>query len=302
MPAGGLVQWTERQAASPTVDTSACICEVLLAARLAYLTKAATLPFAALIVVVGIGRAAVGLRPNAGDREFRAALAAPVSFAAAFLLVACPCIATSKRVHGQYFYNVNSAALVWYDGYPEAAAALASYGPNGWPPGPRSMRPGLRKSWRDHSLAQIVGRLDGGFRDMAAVSFRDYMFLKPLVCPGCSRRRRCQPPPDRLALAAPTRSPARRSSVAYAALYLPAIAFYEPDFGTGTWRFLRACCPAAVRPHDAADPSRRRHAAVACRRRLAPHRASLPLADRSHADSDLVFVLPHRLMTTYGGV
>ena len=112
---------------------------------LAYLTKAATVPFAALIVVVGIGRALLAFVQTRETVSSALILAAPVSFAAAFLLVVSPYIATSKRVHGQYFYNVNSAALVWYDGYHEAAAALASYGPNGWPPGPRSMRPGLRK-------------------------------------------------------------------------------------------------------------------------------------------------------------
>ena len=138
---------------------------------------------------------------------------------------------------------------------------------------------------------------------MAAVSFRDYMFLKPLVlylvAAGvvvASRRR------DRLAIAAPTRALAAFMA-AYAALYLPAIAFYEPTSGTGTGRFLLA----HVAPLLFALTMLLTHRDVDTQRW---HVGGGSLLSVRHFHwlmaamliSDLVFVLPHRLLTTYGGV
>jgi hypothetical protein len=268
---------------------------------LAYLTKAATLPFAGLIVVVGVGRALLAFVRTREAVSSALLLAAPLMFAAVFLLVLRPYLATSKRIHGQYFYNVNTAALVWYDGYPEAAAALASYGPDGWPPGPRSMRPGLRKYWREHSVAQIAARLGSGFRDMAIVSFRDYMFLKPLVlyllAAGivmASRR-------DLVAALLRRHAALAALLVGYAALYLPATAFYAPTSGTGTGRFLLA----HVAPLFFALTMLLTHRDVDAQQwQVGGTLLTLRHFHRLVAAvllSDLLFVLPNRLMTTYGG-
>ena len=151
-----------------------------LLAAFAFLSKAANLPFAALVVAVGAGQASIVL---ARRRQAGAALresAPTVVFGVVFLLILSPYLQTSKQIHGQYLYNLNTAALIWYDGYPEASVAILSYGPDGWPPGPRSMRPSAGKYWRAHSMSQIAARFGQGFRDMAAVSFRGYMFAVPV--------------------------------------------------------------------------------------------------------------------------
>jgi len=268
-------------------------------AGLAYLTKAANLPFAAVAAAVPAGQAAVALIRT--RRASALHVAAPaVLFGAVFLLILSPYLLTTKRIHGQYFYSL-ATVIVWYDDYASASVAILSYGPDGWPPGPSSLRPGPPKYWREHSLADIGGRIGHGFRDMIAVSFRGYMFLSPLSLS---------------AIAAALVAATRRSIVAglvrrhmalavfllvYAGLYVPAIAFYEPTSGTGTARFLLA----HFAPLLFALTALLTHPEVAAQRW---HAAGLVLTMQQFHwmvaliwAADLIFVLPHRLMTTYGG-
>jgi hypothetical protein len=278
-----------------------CAAAAGLLAALAYLTKAANLPFAALVAAIAGGQALITL---ARTRQLSTSLrvAAPaLIFGAAFLVVLSPYIRTSKRIHGQYFYNLNTAALIWYDGYPEASVAILSYGPDGWPPGPPSGRPSAIAYLRGHSSSQIAARFGGGFRDMAAVLFRGYMIGVPLalylaaavglvatrrhVAAGLIRRHR--------ALGA--------FLVAYAGLYLPAIAFYEPTSGTGTARFLLAhAAPLlfAVTMLLAHRDVDRQQWRVGGALLSARHFHWLVAAVLIFS---LLFVLPNRLVTTYGG-
>ena len=53
---------------------------------------------------------------------------------ATFLAVVFPYIQTSKRIYGQYFYNMNSTFVMWCDSRPEAGL-------------PRSLSP--RGRWRE---------------------------------------------------------------------------------------------------------------------------------------------------------
>ena len=140
-----------------------------LLAAFAFFAKAANLPFAALVVAVGAGQALIVLarRRQAGAALRAAALA--VVFGVVFLLLLSPYLRTSKQIHGQYVYNLATAVFIWHDHFPQASVASSSYGPNGWPPGPRSMRPSARRYWRTHSVSQIAARFGQGFRDMAAV-------------------------------------------------------------------------------------------------------------------------------------
>jgi hypothetical protein len=270
-------------------------------AALAFLTKAATLPFAGIVVAIAIGRA---LHALVRARDFGSGawlFAAPVAFAAAFLIVVSPYLATSKRVHGQYFYNLATSVMVWYDGYRQAADAYASYGPNGWPLGPRSMRPGLRKYWREHSLAQIGARLGHGFRDMATVSFNGYMFLKPLLLYLLAAGGVVATRPTVVSAMVRRRTALVLFLAAYAAAYLPATAFYEPTSGTGTARFLLAHLAPLL---FALTMLLTDHEVEAQRWSV----GGMPLTMRHFhwllaaiLITDLVFVLPHRLLTTYGG-
>src|SRR5579862_7685745 len=89
---------------------------------LAHLTKAAVLPFFAIVLTVYATSAVVRLvvRWRRGEhaaavRAFTWRVAAGAVMVGCFLAVLYPYISTSKRVFGQYFYNVNSTFYVWYD-------------------------------------------------------------------------------------------------------------------------------------------------------------------------------------------
>ena len=209
-------------------------------AALAHLTKAAILPFVALCLFVAATAAAVRLVRTGRAARAPWRLAGCLLLAATFLGTLLPYISSSKRVHGQYFYNLNTSALIWYDNYPQASVAILGYGPDGWPPGRRSDRPSLMKYWREHTIGQILARLQHGFQDMIVASYRTYWYFKfvmVFVLGGLflatARRRVFRQLVERhVALTA--------FVVLYAIVYLPAVVFYEPITGTGTTRFLLA--------------------------------------------------------------
>src|SRR5439155_22303467 len=87
-------------------------------AALAHLTKGAVLPFVALYLLVYACAEAIRLlrrRSTLGMSAWRSAAA--LVFVITFLGVLYPYISTSKRVFGEYFYNVNSAFYVWYNNW-----------------------------------------------------------------------------------------------------------------------------------------------------------------------------------------
>jgi hypothetical protein len=215
-------------------------------AALSHLTKAAMLPFVMLLAAVHLvqvaGDLGWGSAPSR-ERLVRAggrALAAAV-FAACFLAVLYPYISTSKRVFGQYFYNVNSTHYVWYDSWHHAIRGTRSHDDeNRMPRMPRGERPSLRKYLREHSAGQVAARLGAGFADMWRVSYRGYGYLPYVLLYavfGC------------VLLA--TRWQAVRETlrgrgllvgfvVLYGAGHLLLVAFYHPISDTGTARFLLA--------------------------------------------------------------
>ena len=270
-------------------------------AAVAHLTKAAMLPFVGLAMVVGLGGALASLLQREGISRVVLRMVGSVVMIAVFVAVLWPYLATSKRVHGQYFYNVNTAVLVWYDGYAQAAVALTTYGPNGWPPGPPSNRPGPLRYWREHTISQIAARLGAGLQNMAAVLYRDYWFSKFLLMQLIA-----------LAVVVATRREMvapllRRHAVlvvfliTYAAVFIPAIAFYAPTSGTGTGRFLLAHVAPLLFALSAL---------LSCPTldSLQWNVAGVPLGLRHFhglvgvtVALDIVFVIHHRVMTTYGG-
>jgi hypothetical protein len=276
------------------------ICGGVLAA-LAHLTKAAMLPFVALCILACATDAAlrVGRTQQAAGAAWR--LAGCLLLAAAFLGTLLPYISNSKRVHGQYFYNLNTSALIWYDNYPQASVAILDYGADGWPPGRRSDRPSPTKYWREHSVGQIVARLQHGFQDMIVASYRTYwyvkfvmLFLLGAMFLAASRRDVFRQLIQRHAALAAFVS-------LYAIVYLPAVAFYEPISGTGTTRFLLAHVAPLLfllsrfvqSPAFAADRWRIGRLTVGVE-----HMQVLVLLT---IGLDLTFTLWPRVMTTYGG-
>lgn len=292
-----VVMW--RLFSFPRAGIAWALCAGVLAA-LAQLTKASMLPLVAMFLIVYVGAAALQSR-EAGRGAIGWRLASAFALAAAFLAVLAPYLANSKRVYGQYFYNLNTSALIWYDDYPQASVALMHYGPNGWPEGPANTRPGPLRYWREHSIRTIAARFGHGFLDMITSSYRTFWYLKYvliyLALTGILAATRWGAFKDMLQRNAPLAV----FLVLYAVVYLAAIAFYEPISGTGTARFLLAqiaplmfACSAVF----ALEPFRR---------------ASWPVggieitATQIHAAVlvtialDIVFWLWPRVMTTYAG-
>jgi len=215
------------------------------AAGLAHLTKGAMLPFVAIFLAVYVASLVARVRPDSRQQRMRRfdtwRAAAALAFAIAFFAVLWPYLSTSKRVFGEYFYNVNSTFYVWYDDWSQASLGTYVHGDGvGWPTMPPSELPGPGRYWREHSAGQIVRRVADGFEDMAIKSVQMYGYLPYLLLYSAM-----------LILVLITRrevvAPMLRANIplvvflaAYGTVYLLAIAFYYPTSGTGTARFLLA--------------------------------------------------------------
>ena len=271
-----------------------------LLAGLAHLTKAATLPMAVLVVIMCLGDALVNLVRTRRPASLLRPLAAGAAFAAAYLLVLYPYIATSKRIHGQYFYTLSSV-MVWYDNYPQAAAAWQQFGPDGWPPGRRSDRPGASKYLREHTVAQIASRFGSGFRDMAMRSYHTFWYLKFAVL--------------YMVVAAAGLVSFRLVSSAmlerhwrlvvflllYAGGYAAATAFYEPISGTGTSRFVLAHVAPLLFALTMLFESRTWRARQWSLAGTTLTMAHVYVFTIATILLDVTFTLWYRLLTTYGG-
>jgi hypothetical protein len=216
------------------------------AAALAHLTKAAMIPFVGIFLAIDVAsilarriRREAGEAATVRDSAWRAAAA--LVFAMVFLAVLWPYLSTSKRVFGQYFYNVNSTFYVWYDDWAQASVGTYVHGDGvGWPTMPQSELPGPGRYWREHSVGQVAKRVVSGFEDMALKSVQMYGYL-PYLLIYCAM----------LVIILTTRwnvvGPMLRANMplvvflaVYGTVYLVAIAFYYPTSGTGTARFLLA--------------------------------------------------------------
>src|SRR5262249_21141964 len=148
-------------------------------------------------------------------------------------------IASSRRVYGHYFYNVNTTFYVWYDNWAQASVGPYSHGDAvGWPSMPEDQLMSPAKYVRSHSMAQMASRIGDGFVDIARTSYTTFWFLKyTLLYVTCAAIAAIA---NRRAFAALLRENAALAwfLALYAAGYLVATAFYEPTSGTGTGRFL----------------------------------------------------------------
>ena len=273
-------------------------------AALAHLAKAGALPLAALaagsvLVASGgpAGRVAAGSTRGSGA-WWR--LAAAAALTGTFLLVLSPYLITSKRVFGQYFYNVNSTFYVWYDEWGDAVKGTRAHGDRvGWPTLPRDQLPGPHKYWREHSVREIAARIGGGLRQMAIDLWAGFWVFKfAVLYVGVTLLAVW---PRRAIL--PTLLRAHRGLVAFVALYFVVhvlgAAFYAPISGTGVARFSLALwlplllATSAVRHHPLLAGS--------------PHGADWLSSERLEwfVAATLVLVVPFsiwpRLLTTYGG-
>jgi hypothetical protein len=219
-------------------------------AALAHLTKAAMPPFVVVVLTVcGVREITCLLRDWRRATEARAVLLRrfAVGAIACSLLGACflgvmyPYISNSKRVFGQYFYNVNSTFYIWYDGWAQAIGGTRAYKDRvGWPSMPAEQLPSMRKYLRTHSVRQIAARIRGGLVDMLKQSYNRYWYFKYavlyVVFAGLLLAS------NRTAAVDMVREHGALFCflVIYGAVYLLLTAFYHPVSGTGTARYLLA--------------------------------------------------------------
>jgi hypothetical protein len=141
---------------------------------LAHLTKASVLPALIVWAVVFAAQIFWSFRAQAWRRLGMLALVL-----GAFLGVVFPYIQTSKRIYGSYFYNVNSTFVMWCDSSTEAYEFLSAHGDKDqWRALPPDQLPSFGKYWREHSVAQIGGRIWSGAVDLTKKNLRVIGYYK----------------------------------------------------------------------------------------------------------------------------
>jgi len=279
-------------------------------AGLAYLTKALVPPFVAIFASVYLVEQVVLLirQLRRGDAlvtavafvRFRWNAFAGVAFVASFLLVIAPYILNNKRFFGSYFFNLNTTYYVWYD---NGAAGRIIVDPDdqGYTKTPSDQLQSVQTYLSSHTTGAIVERLADGFKDTAIRSYEGYGYLKylllyagiALLLAATNWRAFVDLVRSRTALVV--------FLILYAAVYLPATAFFVVTSSTGAMRFLLAhAAPLffALSRFFALEPFGRTEWSIRGLRLTAAHLNVLVLIV---IGIDLTMFLWPRVMTTYGG-
>jgi hypothetical protein len=149
-----------------------------IVAGLAHLTKASVLPAVVLFLLWAGGQWAWTLlrnlsraKPVPASDSATPHLCVALLVGLSFLATVFPYIKNSKRVYGQYFYNVNTTFYVWYDSWSECKEGTAAHGDRvGWPDMPPEEIPSMSKYLREHTPQHIVARfLIGGIAVLVVV-------------------------------------------------------------------------------------------------------------------------------------
>ena len=165
---------------------------------LAHLSKASVLPALVVWTAVFATQSLWNLRKRNGSQttDFLRGVGMLCLVIGTFLAVIFPYIQTSKRIYGQYFYNVNSTFVMWADSSSEAWNFLNEHAQKAeWRSLPPEQLPSLSKYWREHSVAQIVGRQMRGSWNLItqnAMAIGYYKFMVAFVITGallCARQR-----------------------------------------------------------------------------------------------------------------
>ena len=165
---------------------------------LAHLSKASVLPALGVWVVVFAAQILWNLRQRSGRQptDFWRRVGSLLLAIVAFLAVVFPYIQTSKRIYGQYFYNVNSTFVMWCDSPSEGWNFVNEHAQHAeWRSLPPEQIPSFSKYWREHSVAQIARRLIAGCWNLItqhAMVIGYYKFMVAFVLAGvllCARQR-----------------------------------------------------------------------------------------------------------------
>ncbi len=158
-------------------------------AGVAHLSKASVLPGLVIFLLFMTGQfvwTAFRTRQDAPGAWSRPSpsrwLIAALLVGSAFLITVFPYISTSKRVFGQYFYNVNSTFYMWYDSWDEVERGTRAYGDrDGWPQMPADQIPSLSKYLREHTRSEIVERVQQGAVSLVKSMSGSYGYFKYLA-------------------------------------------------------------------------------------------------------------------------
>ena len=151
---------------------------------LSHLTKASLLPALGVWVVIFVSQSLWPLRAAAAPRwsSLGRRIGMLLLILATFLAVVFPYIRNSKRIYGQYFYNVNSAFVMWCDSSQEGYNFLLEWGDKDkWRALPPEQLPSAAKYWGEHSLKQIAYRIGHGLRALATQNARAIGYYKFVV-------------------------------------------------------------------------------------------------------------------------
>jgi hypothetical protein len=157
---------------------------------LAHLSKASLLPALGIWTAVFAAQTLWKFRTGPADRFACLSRQLGLMFLvlASFAAVIHPYLRNSKRIYGQYFYNVNSAFVMWCDSSQEGWQFLDKWGDKDkWRALPTDELPSPAKYWREHSFGQIVYRVARGlrglvFQNLGAIGY--YKFAFALVLAG----------------------------------------------------------------------------------------------------------------------
>ena len=162
---------------------------------LAHLTKASVLPALVVWIAVFLAQIFWTFRREPAATKFWRRVGMHLVAIAAFLAVIGPYIQTSKRIYGQYFYNVNSTFVMWCDSSSEGWNFLNEHAQKDeWRSLPPEQLPSLSKYWKEHSVGQIVRRLMSGSWNLVtqnAMAIGYWKFMAAFVLAGavlCARQ------------------------------------------------------------------------------------------------------------------
>ncbi len=140
----------------------AATCGVVLG--IAFLTKASVLPLLAALIFWATVASALRFHSGVGGIESLRTLAASLLVASLFLLTVSPYLHTSKQRFGRWFYNVNTSIYMWADSWQEVNQVMSDSGDRKhWPDVPEHLLPGPGRYFETHGLADIATRVTTGF-------------------------------------------------------------------------------------------------------------------------------------------